>query len=469
VNGGQRTILIIEDSPSMAATYAGYLAPHGYRILQAADGQAAYAAMREYPVDCVLLDLQLPDVDGLSILEETRSWQSPPAAIIVTANASLAIAVKAVRQGAFDYLVKPFAAARLLTTVQNALSNVQLRREVATLRRTLEPASFGGFVGRSLPMQAVYRVIEAAARSDASVFITGESGTGKELAAEALHAKSERRDREFVPLNCGAIPKDLLESTLFGHVRGAFTGATADQEGAATRADGGTLFLDELAEMDPLLQTKLLRFIQSGTYQRVGDSRTRKANIRFVAATNRNPEDATRTGHLREDLFYRLHVVPIQLPPLRERGDDILLIANKFLADYAKLEGKGLRRFAVTVEAKLLAYEWPGNVRQLQNVIRNLVVLHDGDEVTVEMLPPFPRAAGAGAASPARPPEQRPEAPPDPDGGVGTREEIRPLAEIERAYIERALAVCEGNLQMAARKLGISPSTIYRKREGWSA
>ena len=317
----RRTILIVEDSPSLLMTYAGYLAPLSHRVLQASDGRTAYEILRAEPVDCMLLDLNLPDVDGLAILKEVQTWRAPPAIIVITASASLSTAVNTVRNGAFDYLVKPLAAARLVTTVEIALSSVELRREVDTLRKTIESPAFAGFIGRSLPMQAVYRIIAAAARSKASVFITGESGTGKELAAEALHAMSPRSGRAFVPVNCGAIPRDLMESMIFGHVKGAFTGATTDLQGAAEMADGGTLFLDELGDMDFSLQTKLLRFIQSGSYQRVGDSRVRQADIRFIAATNRDPAEAVRSGRLREDLFYRLHVVPIKLPPLRERGE----------------------------------------------------------------------------------------------------------------------------------------------------
>ncbi|MBV9826108.1 MAG: sigma-54-dependent Fis family transcriptional regulator [Alphaproteobacteria bacterium] len=461
-----RTILIVEDSPSLAATYSAQLGPTGHRVLVAGDGKTAYALMREHPVDCLLLDLNLPDMDGLSILEETRSWQQPPAVVVITANASLTTAVSAVRQGASDYLVKPFAAARLLTTLENALAATDLRREVATLRRTVEQAEFGGFTGRSLPMQAVYRVIEAAGRSDASVFITGESGTGKELTAEALHRSSSRRERNFVALNCGAIPKELMESVVFGHIKGSFTGATADQEGAAARADGGTLFLDELGEMDPLLQTKLLRFIQTGTYQRVGESRTRDADIRFIAATNRDPEEAVRQGRLREDLFYRLHVVPIRMPPLRDRGEDILLIARKFLAQYSELEGKPMRRFAADVEARFLAYSWPGNVRQLQNVIRSVVVLGEGEVVTSSMLPPLLEHVTGEPLRRVTTEVPTLSAPMSPS--IVTADDIEPLADVERQYIEQAIAACSGNLQLAARRLRISPSTIYRKRETWT-
>jgi two-component system, repressor protein LuxO len=464
----KRTILIVEDSPTLAMTCQTQLEPLGYTILLAADGKSAYEALRAQPIDCVLLDLKLPDMDGIDILEDVRGWPVPPAIIVITANASLTTAVRAVRSGAFDYLVKPFAAARLTTTVENALSSIDLKREVETLRRTVERAEFADFVGRSMPMQAVYRTIEAAAQSSASVFITGESGTGKELAAEALHRLSPRKAKAFVPLNCGAIPRDLLESVIFGHVKGAFTGATSDQEGAAARADGGTLFLDELGEMDPLLQTKLLRFVQTGSYERVGDPRPRRTDIRFLAATNRDPLEAVRSGRLREDLYYRLNVVPIRMPPLRDRGEDIVLIARRFLEQYSASEHRSFKSFAPEVEARFLSYAWPGNVRQLQNVVRNVVVLHDAKVVTLDMLPPLEEAASSLSVAPAAPTgviemAQAPVAPTLPGG----QDAIEPLAVAERQYIEHAIALCGGNLQLAARKLGISPSTIYRKKEAW--
>lgn len=454
------TILIVEDSAPLAFAWQAQLEPLGHRILIAEDGRAAHAQLSANVVDCILLDLTLPDVSGLDILKEVRGRPSPPAVIIVTANASLSTAVEAVRAGAFDFLVKPCSAERLRTTVENSLANTELRREVETLRRTAQRAQFGDFIGRSLPMQAVYRIIEAAAPSTASVFITGESGTGKELAAEALHRMGPRRNKAFVALNCGAIPNELLESTIFGHRKGAFTGATTDQEGAAARADGGTLFLDELGEMAMPLQTKLLRFIQTGTYQPVGQPRTMTADIRFVAATNRDPALAMREGRLREDLFYRLHVVPIEMPPLRERGEDIMLIARHFLAQFTKAEGRRFRSFSPEAEALLAGHDWPGNVRQLQNVIRNIVVLNEGDAVTRAMVPPLPRAADAPPA-PDTPRREADAGPFLPEG------DILPLAEMERLYIESAIGRCQGNIQLAARRLGISPSTIYRKREGW--
>lgn len=457
----RRTVLIVEDSKSLAATCQAQLAPLGHTLLLAETGRAAMDALDRAPVDCVLLDLKLPDMDGMDILRAARQRAAPPAVVVTTANAALTVAVEAVRLGAFDYLVKPFAAARLITTVGNALANTELKREVETFRRSVEHDGFCDFIGRSPPMQRVFRIIEAAARSSASVFVTGESGTGKELAAQALHRLSPRAERRFVALNCGAIPRDLLESTIFGHVKGAFTGAVTDQDGAAARADGGTLFLDELGEMDMALQTKLLRFIQTGSYERVGEPRARQADIRFIAATNRDPLAAVAEGRLREDLFYRLYVVPVALPPLRDRGEDILLIARRFLADFAREERRHFTGFTPEAEAALLGHDWPGNVRQLQNVVRNAVVLNDARLVSADML---------GLRPAVRPPVPAAIAPPPAAGAAALPESeaaILPLPRMEQLYIERAIALCGGNIQRAARLLGISPSTIYRKKEGW--
>ena len=464
-----RTILVGEDSATIAIAVQLQLEPLGHTLLMAVDAAEARAALRRQPVDCVLLDLRLPDADGIDLLDEIREGSTPPAVVVMTSNASLATAVRAVRAGAFDYLVKPFTPSRLTTTVQNALANAALVREVTTFRRTLEHGAFEGFVGRSPAMQAVYRIIQSAAPSSASVFITGDSGTGKEVAAEALHRLSPRRDRPFVALNCGAIPHDLLESTIFGHIKGSFTGATADQEGAAARADGGTLFLDELGEMDPQLQAKLLRFIQTGTYTRVGETRPRQADIRFVAATNRDPAEAMRNGRLREDLYYRLAVIPLHMPPLRDRGEDILLIARHFLTRFASAEGRALRGFAPEVEARLLGHPWPGNVRQLENLVRNVAVLHDGPLVTTEMLP-LPGTGPLAAATQASQPAMAPAPPvmPANDALPESPQDIEPLSNIERRYVEHAIALCGGNLQLAARRLGIGTSTIYRKREAWA-
>jgi two-component system repressor protein LuxO len=308
-------------------------------------------------------------------------------------------------------------------------------------------------------MQQVYRTIDSAASSKASIFITGESGTGKEVCAEAIHAASKRGDKPFIAINCAAIPKDLIESELFGHVKGAFTGAAVDRQGAAELADGGTLFLDELCEMDLELQTKLLRFIQTGTFQKVGSSRMKKVDVRFVCATNRDPWKEVQEGRFREDLYYRLYVIPLHLPPLRDREEDVIEIAYSLLGFMSHEEGKSFVRFSQDVIERFIHYEWPGNVRQLQNVLRNVVVLNHGKEITLDMLPPplneplvvMKTTASSITASSFGP------------------QDIVPLWQTERRTIEQAIEACDGNIPQAAKYLDVSPSTIYRKIQAWNA
>jgi two-component system repressor protein LuxO len=377
--------------------------------------------------------------------------------------------------------VKPFAAERMAVTLANALERAALKREVRDLTAGRPRNGFQGFVGAAPAMQAVYRVLETAAQSRATVFITGESGTGKELAAEAVHKLSPRHTGPFIPINCAAIPKDLIESEIFGHVRGAFTGAVADRIGAAQAADGGTLFLDELCEMDLSLQGKLLRFIQSGTFQPVGSTQTRRTDVRFVCATNRDPLEEVKAGRFREDLYYRLHVVPVRLPPLRERGEDVIAIAEAMLARAAAEEGRRFLGFSADAKAALAAHRWPGNVRELENAVRTAVVLHDGERVEAHMLPL--RAAPVPDALPDAVPDAVPDTAPEPallsalapaprvaaSALVDAARLIRPLADLEREAIERAVEICEGNIPKAAAHLGISPSTLYRKRAAWGA
>ncbi len=381
-------ILIVEDTPSQAELLRALLAGAGHdlRIKDSAGG--AFDLVRTWDPDVILLDLELPDYSGFELMRQLRAASINTAVIVITANASVNTAVEAMREGAVDFLMKPFNRARLTVTLANCLEKRALAAELRSIKGQLGRDRFFGFIGASAAMQAVYRTIEAVATSKASVFVTGESGTGKELAAEAVHRASPRRTKPFIALNCGAIPRELLESEIFGHVKGAFTGATDNRVGAAKAADGGTLFLDEIGEMPLDMQVKLLRFVQTGTFTPVGASRVEKVDIRFVCATNRDPVLEVQEGRFREDLFYRLYVVPIELPPLRARGDDVVLIARQFLADFAKEEGRRFQSFAPDVEWLMLSYRWPGNVRQLQNVIRNIVVLHDADVVEVSMLPP---------------------------------------------------------------------------------
>jgi two-component system repressor protein LuxO len=455
-------VLIVEDSPALAQVYLGYLRGEPYEVRHVLDGKSGMEILEREPPEALLLDLKLPDMDGMDILRHIHDRQIPTSVVIITGHATVDVAIDAMRYGAFDFIEKPFSAKRVKVTLRNAVDRQSLNTLVDRIRDDFQRDHYHGFVGSSLPLQAVYRIIDSAAPSKATVFITGESGTGKEICAEAIHRQSGRRDGPFVPINCAAIPRDLMESEIFGHVRGAFTGATRDRSGAAEGADGGTLFLDEIGELSLDLQTKLLRFVQTGTFQRVGATQLVKVDVRFICATNRDPLLEVAEGRFREDLYYRLHVIPIHLPPLRERMDDILLLANHFLRKFAVEEGKSFRGFAPEVESVFMDYEWPGNIRQLQNVIRNVVVLYEGERVVAEMLPP--PLNGILKTAPPRLPSRGPTR-----GAEPQSESIRPLHVIEKEAIERAIELCDGNIPKAAALLEVSPSTIYRKRQAWQS
>jgi len=458
---GAKNILIIEDSPSLARTYQAQLKSLGFESDIAGTGGEGLSVLSETLFDLILLDMVLPDTDGLSFLADIlRSVPRLPI-VVMTANGSISSAVEAIQRGASDFLVKPFSAGRLVTTVTNAIEKAQLKSKVALLDHVVPRKSFVGMVGESLAMQAVYRTIEAAAASNATVLVRGESGTGKELVAEAVHKIGPRKNQPFIALNCAALPKDLIESELFGHLKGAFTGATADRDGAATRADGGTLFLDEITELNIGLQAKLLRFLQTSSFEKVGGSKTMTVDIRFVAATNRDPFQAVRDGRLREDLYYRLNVIPIELPSLNERDDDAALLADVFLGEFAVQEGKVFDRFEPAALKLLTEHNWPGNVRQLENTIRSIVVLNQGQAVTVAMVQAALLGQAQGRIASEGPSDQKVEK------LLEDNENIVPLAEIERAAIERAIKICKGNVQQAARQLNINSSTIYRKRSVW--
>lgn len=456
-------ILIIEDDPVLAERFTLDLGDYTTEIRDT--GKQALAALESgLIVDAVILDIHLPDMNGLDILRHIREQGMPSAVIVVTSQGSINTAVEAMRAGADDFLVKPFTPERLQVTLRNVVQTQRLTREVETLRDELAVdtgrGDFHGFIGGSPVMRGVYRMLQAAAPSKASVFITGESGTGKELCAQAIHAAGPRAKAPFVAINCAAIPKDLLESELFGHVKGAFTGATSTRDGAAARADGGTLFLDEIGELDLALQGKLLRFLQTGQVQKVGSDTTEKVDIRVVCATNRDPMQEVEEGRFREDLYYRLYVIPIHLPPLRDRPGDALDLARALLPKLAQEEGKEFAGLSPDAEAAIADYGWPGNVRQLENVLRNAVVLNDGPVLEATMLPPpLGQGTGGRTAAPATARASREEA--------ATPTGIRPLWQVEKDTIERAIALCEGNIPRAAGLLEISPSTIYRKKAGW--
>ncbi|MFO8154841.1 MAG: sigma-54-dependent transcriptional regulator [Pseudomonadota bacterium] len=457
------SLLIVEDDELLATAYAEFLSQAGCTIRVAGSGDEALARHQDDAVDVLLLDLGLPDMHGLELLNRIREGGGNPELIIVTSEDRADSAMEAVRQGAYDYMVKPVDRNRLELTVGHLLERLRLERRLHRLAAT-ECEEFEGFVGASPPMQVVYRIIENVAASDATVFVTGESGTGKELCAEAIHRRSARNDGELVTLNCAAIPQDLLESEVFGHVKGAFTGAVSARVGAAARADGGTLFLDEICDMPLDLQSKLLRFVQTRRFQRVGGSKEESSDVRFVCATNRDPWAEVEAGRFREDLYYRLFVVPLRMPPLREREDDVLRLANHFLQRYAAEEGKRFDGLSRDARDLLLDNPLPGNVRQLQNLIRRVVVLYPEGEVTAERL--SLQADGNDSGAPPSVVSSRPNPGVEPPR-VADEAAIRPLLEVEREAIEHALRVCNGHVGEAARSLGISDSTIYRKQAQW--
>lgn len=467
----EANILIVEDSHTLALTYREYLRPTGVPIAIAETGAAALERIEELDPTVILLDLKLPDMDGLEILKKLKKREHTARVIVITAHGSVAVAVEAMQEGASDFLLKPFTAERITTTVKNAL---ELHRLVNLVEKfeSRHNKRFDRFIGDSPAMQAVYSMIEDCAPSKASVFIMGPSGTGKELCAESVHMQGPRSSKKFVALNCAAIPENLIESEIFGHKRGAFTGATSDRDGAAVSADGGTLFLDEICEMPLDLQAKLLRFIQTGQVVPVGSNTPVTVNVRFVCATNRIPWEEVEAGRFREDLYYRLHVIPIHLPPLKDRGHDVIAIAEHLLASYSEEENKGFTHLSPTAKARILNHTWPGNVRELGNVIQSAVVLNDGPELTHEMLE---RLMGHGSRS-STPPRSTSnytanpttshlnvQAPSQEAYGV-----IEPLAVSERRIIEQAIALCGGKVRAAAKKLEVNPSTLYRKIKEWA-
>jgi DNA-binding NtrC family response regulator len=455
-------LLLIEDMPSLQMVYEAVLRKAGFHVTSAGTAAAGLERFKSDLSQIVLLDLMLPDLCGLQLMTQLLKINPAARGIVITANGSVNKAVEAMRGGAFEFLVKPFDENRLINVIENAQAESG-HLPVGAVDARIDDGQFHGFIGASPVMQEVYRKVRSISRSMATVFISGESGTGKEVCAQAVHETSTRARGPFVPLNCGAIPADLLESEVFGHLKGSFTGAIADKQGAADAADGGTLFLDEVCEMDLNLQTKLLRFLQTSTIQPVGSATARKVNVRIICATNRDPCEEVKRGRFREDLFYRLQVVPIHLAALREREEDVILIAAHMWKVFAAGEGRRFDEIDEAVKDLFRKLPWPGNVRQLLNVLRNVVVLNDAARITTTMLPmeilhlsedevlPEPIAMQANRT-----------------GFFGLGDMIgRPLAEIERMVIEETIAQNGGSVSRAARVLEVSPSTLYRKRETW--
>src|SRR5262250_490183 len=381
-------VLIVDDEKSMRDLLSITLEKEGYDVETAAGGELAIEMLHRETVDAVITDLRMPKVDGLQVLRAAKEISPDVAVIVITAVSVEATAVEAMKLGAYDYITKPFKLDEVNLIVRNALERKRLRDENLYLRRQLETQHrFENIIGKSARIVEVFDTIRKIADSPATAMITGESGTGKELVARAIHFNSLRRDRPFVSVNCGAIPEGLMESELFGHIKGSFTGAVANKIGLFAAAEGGTLFLDEITEIPPLLQVKLVRAIQMREVRRVGETKDIKTDVRLIAASNRDLEAAVREGVMREDLFYRLNVLPIHLPPLRERREDIPLLIARFMQKCGKDLGKDVRGVTPEAMAVLERYDWPGNIRELENALERAIVLGSGEMVGLDSLP----------------------------------------------------------------------------------
>ena len=398
--GAKPRILIVDDEQSMREMLGIVLRRDGYDVRVAENGRQAIEALKQEPIDLLLSDIRMPDVNGVEVLRAAKELNRDVVAFMMTAYASTDSAVEAMRLGAVDYFTKPFNMDELRLKVRQHLEAYRLKQENVLLKRALNTSySFSNIIGRSESMLAVFKMIETIARTTSTVLITGESGTGKDLVARAVHYNSLRRDHPFVALNCGAVPETLLESELFGHMRGAFTGADANKKGLVEVAERGTIFLDEIGETNSSMQVKLLRVLQDRRFRRLGGTEEVKADIRVIAATNQNLEQMVADGRFREDLFYRINVILIHLPPLRERQEDIPLLAEHFLTKYATLMEKPVRSISHDAHALLAAYAWPGNVRELENAIERAVALEQTPVVLPESLPTHVRAGGSNGPS----------------------------------------------------------------------
>jgi two-component system response regulator HydG len=440
-------VLVVDDSVEMARLLADRLSDAGYAVEVQASGKAALAALGERAFELVLADLRMEEVDGLDVLDAARRLDPPPPVIIMTAYGAIDTAITAMRRGAFHYLTKPFQWKEVLLQVERALQDRRLRDENRALRQALrERSGPPSLVGQSPPMQRLYEMIARVASSQAPVLIRGESGTGKELVARAVHLEGPRRERPFVPVNCTTLPESLLESELFGHVRGAFTSASSARRGLFLEADGGTLFLDEIGDMAPELQARLLRVVEDGEVRPVGSDSPRRVDVRIIAATHQDLEQRVREGRFRPDLFYRLQVVQLVLPPLAARTADIPALVQHFL-QRARERNRTSPAREVTPElvSALARADWPGNVRQLENLMERLVVFARRPVLGVEDLQNEALETG-GAGAPAF-----------------AQHRLMPLRDFENEYIAWVVAHCGGNKTRAAEVLGIDVSTIHRR------
>lgn len=442
-----KSILVVDDEVEMRALLKDILEEHGYAVTLAQEGKEALEQLSSGEALVVLTDLRMKGIQGMELLHEVVQQFPRCNVIIMTAFGTVETAVEAMKQGAFDYLTKPIKTDELLLTVEKAMREALLRQEVALLRQQVhQEYAFDQILGKSKPMREVFDLIRRVADSQTNILITGESGTGKELVAKAIHFNSGRREAPFVPVNCAAIPEQLLESELFGHVKGAFTDAKNDKRGLFEEAQKGTLFLDEISEMPMMLQAKLLRAVQEREIRRVGATRSIPVDARIIAATNVQLAEEVRFKRFREDLFYRLNVIEIRLPPLRERKEDIPLLTNMLLQRCAEIRDKPINGISESALGLLMDYSWPGNVRELENVVERAVTLAQSDKIVLEDLPPVIRETSG-----------------ERQVIENAVEHLLSLEELEGIYIRRILEKNGGNKYQAAQVLGIDRKTLYRK------
>ncbi len=440
-------ILLVDDEKAVRSTLAIILSKSGYTVTEAGSGPEAVELLRQKFYDLVITDLKMEPMNGIELLKNAKEINPAIEVIVMTAFGTVESGVEAMKLGAYDYIQKPFEKDEFLILVGKALERKALITEVEQLQDELrEKYRFENIVGNSNEMMKVLGMVSKVAKTDSTVLITGESGTGKELIAKALHVNSRRKNRSFITINCGALPENLQESELFGHARGAFTGALREKRGLFQEANGGTLFLDEVGEMTPPTQVKLLRFLQDGEIRRVGENDPIHVEVRLIAATNKDLEKQIEEGHFREDLFYRLNVIPIHLPPLRERRDDIPLLVNHFIKQHQAKEDVQIKSITSEAMQILTAYDWMGNVRELETVIERAAILSSGSELEPGDLPPSIRKIQPAAAPVSEPVF-----------------EAKTLEELEKHYILSTLDKYEWNQKKASELLGISTTTLWRK------
>lgn len=443
-------ILLIDDDQDMIEFLTESLGEEGFETAACRSGEAALAALQQQSFEVIVSDVRMKGMDGLALCKTIVDDQPNTPVVLMTAFGSLEAAVQAMRNGAYDFLSKPFSIEELIVALDRGVAHTRLRKQIETLQSEIaELKPFSELLGQSDPMKELYRLLDRVAPLKTSILIQGETGTGKELVARAIHERG-RKGRPFVAINCGAMPAALLESELFGHAKGAFTDAKSQRKGLLLRAQGGTLLLDEIGDMPLELQVKLLRVLQEQTLRPVGSDEEIPFQARIIAATHQDLEEAVEDKRFREDLYFRLNVIQIDLPPLRRRGNDVLVLAKSFLEYYAKEQGREAPRLSPALADQLLRYEWPGNIRELKNCMERAVALSDSPELGLAALPAKVRDYQAPAKRDLR---------------STSLEEWRSLAEVEQSYIRDVLSAVEGNKAQAARVLGITRKTLYRKLE----